>query len=170
MMTPVLQLIVKDRMNQYSHQKHKYQAYASATQTVAKTKQIVMLYDGVVRFMQQAKEAMAAGRIEERYHLLIKVSSVLTGLQGALDFEKGGEVAKVLYSFYSSVDNRVFSLHRTNSIETCEEVIADLKQMRDVWFEIDQSTNEAASAEMSEAQEADMSTQETTKNNITLSA
>ena len=35
--------------------------------------------------------------------------------------------------------------NRTNSIDACNEIIAELKQMRDVWQEIDQSGVESAS-------------------------
>lgn len=120
-------------------QKQKYQAYAVATQTVAKTKQIVMLYDGAIRFVQQAKEAIREKRIEDRYNLLLKASDIIVGLQSCLDFENGGEIAKILYNFYSSIDNRMFTIHRTNSMDACDEIIADLKQMRDVWHSIDES-------------------------------
>lgn len=127
-----------------STQKQKYQAYAAATQTVAKTRQIVMLYEGTIRFVQQAKEAIREKRIEDRYHLLIKASAVIEGLQSCLDFEQGGDIAKVLYHFYASVDSRIFSIHRTNDMHVCDEIIADLKQMRDVWHEIDRTSNPVA--------------------------
>jgi flagellar protein FliS len=145
-------------------QKSKYHAYANATQTVAKTQQIVMLYDGAIRFLRQAREAIKDHRIEDRYHLLSKASQVVNGLQSCLDFEKGGDVARVLYSFYASVDGRIFSIHRTNSIETCDEVIADVKQMRDVWHDIDNS-----SADKPAASEAPMS-HEAMPMNVTISA
>src|ERR1700759_1099732 len=106
--------------------KQKYQAYAAATQTVAKTKQIVLLYDGTIRLVQQAKEAIADKRVEDRYHILTKANDIVIGLQSCLDFEQGGEVAKVLFSFYSTVAARIFSIHRTNSQDTCDEVIASL--------------------------------------------
>ncbi|MDX2073106.1 MAG: flagellar export chaperone FliS [Alphaproteobacteria bacterium] len=122
-----------------STQQHKYKAYTSATQTVAKTQQIVMLYDGVISLIQQAKEAVREKRIEDRYNLLMKASAVIHGLQGCLDFENGKEIANVLYSFYSSIDSRLFSVHRDNSIETCDEVINDLKQMRDAWVAVDET-------------------------------
>lgn len=128
--------------------KHKYRAYAAATQTVAKTQQIVLLYDGVIRLIQQAKEAIREKRIEDRYNLLMKASTIIHGLQGCLDFENGGEIAGVLYSFYSSVDNRLFSVHRDNNMATCDEVIHDLKQMRDAWLAVD----EAVLAEAAPAQ------------------
>ncbi|MFO0388221.1 MAG: flagellar export chaperone FliS [Alphaproteobacteria bacterium] len=118
--------------------KQHYQAYVQATHTVAKTKQIVMLYDGVIRFIQQAKEAIRERRIEDRYRLLLKASEVIYGLQGALDFESGGHIAKVLYNYYSNMDMKIFTIHRTNSMEECDVVIAELKQMRDVWAEIDE--------------------------------
>lgn len=127
-----------------SEQKNKYQAYAAATQTVARTKQIVLLYDGVIRFLKQAKEAIEEGRIEDRYKLLIKASEVIGGLQACLDFENGGNIANILYSFYASIDGRIFSVHRTNSIDTCDQLIAELKKMRDVWVEIDESTSAPA--------------------------
>lgn len=134
-------------------QKNKYQAYAVATQTVAKTKQIVILYDGVIRLVQQAKEAIRENRIEDRYHLLVKATDIVTGLQGCLDFETGGQVARVLYDFYSMIDNRIFSIHRSNSMDTCDEVTASLRQMRDVWHEIDQNTagGEVAAKKVTEA-------------------
>lgn len=119
-----------------------YQAYMSATYTVAKTKQVVMLYDGVIRFVRQAKDAIEAKRIEDRYNLLLKASEIITGLQGALDFEEGGEVAAILYNYYSSIDSRLFSIQRSNSLQTCDEVIADLKEMRDVWLAIDNSQSD----------------------------
>lgn len=119
--------------------KQQYKAYAAATQTVARTRQIVMLYDGVIRYLKQAGEAMEAKRIEERYHLLVKASEIISGLQGCLDFENGGDVARLLYNFYSSVDLRIFALHRSNSRSECEHLIREMKQMRDVWHDIDQN-------------------------------
>ena len=120
--------------------KQQYQSYAAATQTVAKTQQIVMLYDGVIRFIQQAKDAINDKRIEDRYKILTKASDVIMGLQACLDFDNGGQIARVLYSYYSSIDSRIFSVHRSNNLETCDEIIGDLKKMRDVWNEIDQNT------------------------------
>lgn len=148
-----------------------YQAYAAATQTVAKTKQIVLLYDAVIRYVQQAKTAIAERRIEDRYHLLVKAGEIIFGLQSCLDFENGKEVARVLYSFYSSIDSRLFALHRTNDIAACDELISDLKQMRDVWQEIDASSS---SAEAVDAPATDQTVSAVPpadgENNISLSA
>ncbi len=122
-------------------EKQKYQAYAAATQTVAPVRQIVLLYEGLIRLVQQAKEAINEKRIEDRYNLLVRASELVGGLQGCLDFDNGGEMAKILYSYYSAIDARLFAIHRSNSMEECDAIISDLKQMRDAWAEIDQSSS-----------------------------
>ena len=116
---------------------HPLKAYSKANHTAAKTRQVVMLYEGAIRFLQHAKEAMQAGAIEQRYHKLNKATEVIVGLQSCLDFEVGGEAAKVLYDFYSNIDLRILSLHQTNDAAACEQLIAELRQMRDVWEQID---------------------------------
>lgn len=122
-----------------SHQ-HKYQLYHAAKQTAPKTKQIVLIYDGVIRLVQQAKDAIREKRIEDRFRLLTRAADIITGLQCCLDFEKGGDVARVLQQFYAEIHARMFSIHRSNSIADCDDIISELKQMRDAWDEIDRNT------------------------------
>ncbi len=117
-------------------------AYHRASHTVAKTRQVVMLYDGMIRFLKQARDCMENKDIEGRYNKLVKAGEIIMGLQSSLDFDNGGEAARVLYGFYSSIDMRIISLHRTNDIPDCDRVIADLKEMRDVWNRIDKGLPE----------------------------
>lgn len=122
--------------------KRQYQAYKSATHTVAKTQQVVMLYDGAIRYIRQAREAIEAKRIEDRYNLLMKAADIISGLQGALDFERGGNIAVVLYNYYSSISSRLFAIHHSNNVKDCDAVIEDLKQMRAIWQQIDSGDTE----------------------------
>ena len=128
--------------------KQQFLAYNMATQTVPKTRQVVMLYDGAVRLTQQAKLAIEEKRIEDRFNLLNKASEVLIGLQGALDFTNGGEVAPLLYDYYSSLDARLIYVQRTNDMKILDSVIAELKTMRGAWGEID---NKKVDGELTEA-------------------
>lgn len=130
---------------------HQYRAYAAANMTVGKTRQVVMLYDGAIRFVQQAVEAIDREDYEARYNLLTKTSEIIVGLQSSLDFENGGEIAKLLYDFYASLDARIFSVHRNNSVPTLESVAKELRMMRDAWHEIDrQQAEEAAKSHIVE--------------------
>ena len=119
-----------------------YKAYAAATQTVAKTKQIVMLYDATIKSVKHAHEAIEQGDIETRYNSLVKAGEIIFGLQGCLDFEAGGEIAQTLFDFYSSIDARLMSIHRTNDAAVCQQIINELKMMRDAWVDIDKMDEE----------------------------
>lgn len=120
-----------------------YAAYQSASQTVPKTRQIVMLYEGMVRFLQQAREASLAKQIDERFNKLVKVSDVVVALQGSLDFENGGEPAQVLYEFYSQIYHNINHAHRADAedVSHIDHMISELKTMRDTWDEIDRGEN-----------------------------
>ncbi|MBV8938592.1 MAG: flagellar export chaperone FliS [Alphaproteobacteria bacterium] len=123
-----------------------HQAYAAAMRTMAGTRQIVMLYDAIIRNLQLAAEAMRDQLIEERYQRLSRASSIIFGLQSCLNFEQGGDVAPILRSFYLAIDLRIFSLHRTNSVADCNELVKEIKEMRDAWDAIDRDN--AAPAQM----------------------
>ncbi len=96
-----------------------------------------MLYDGAIKFVQQAREAMEKGDIETRYNSLTKACDILAGLQLSLDFDKGGEIAKLLYDYYAGLDMRLMSLHADQNMDICESCIRHLKMMREAWQEVD---------------------------------
>lgn len=115
----------------------KYQAYATAALTVGKVRQVVMLYDGTVRLVQKAMDAIGREDWETRFNTLAKASEIISGLQNSLDFENGGEISKLLYDYYASLDARIFSVHRNNDLKVCESIIKELRMMRDAWDAID---------------------------------
>lgn len=118
----------------------KFTAYSQAKQTLPKTRQIVMLYDGMVRFMKQAKEAIISGDIEERYNSVTKVSQIITGLHSSIDWDRGGEIARILDGFYSSIFADLNEIQRTGSIQKCDHVIKELSEMLSSWTQIDMNT------------------------------
>lgn len=134
--------------------KNQYQAYHKATHTVSKTRQVVMLYQGILRNLQQAKEAMEQKNIPERYNKLTRASEIVVGLQMSLDFNSGEEAAQALYDFYALLDSRIMQLHRTQNLEECDALIEEVRGMHDVWSKIDKG--EIASESAIEPQAADL--------------
>lgn len=134
-----------------------YAAYQNASQTVPKTRQVVMLYEGMVRFLQQAREASLAKQIDVRFNKLVKVSDIVVALQGSLDFENGGEPALVLYEFYSQIYNGITRAHRAKAEDVSEidNLLEELKTMRDAWDKIDRGET---AAEPEAPSDADAST------------
>jgi flagellar protein FliS len=110
--------------------------YRTARETVQKTRQVVLLYDAVIRFLQQARQAIENKEYEARFNLLNKSSVILIGLQGSLDFENGGEISKILSDFYSAIDLRIQALNRTNDLAALDQIVTEIKMMRDAWDEV----------------------------------
>lgn len=121
----------------------RYQAYHQASRTLAKTRQVVMLYDGAIRFLNQAKEATQQGDAERRYFKLARVGDILTALQSGLDLSQGQEVAVQLNHFYQSLQLSVLQLHYAKHLQEYDPVIQELKTMRGVWDAVDRGMSAA---------------------------
>jgi flagellar secretion chaperone FliS len=115
-----------------------YSAYSKAQETLSATRQIVVIYDGAINYLKQAQAAHEKHDIEERYNLLNKTLGIIGGLQSCLDFDKGGEPAKLLFSFYNLIESHIWALHRNPSDAMFPAIIDELVKMRDIWELIDQ--------------------------------
>jgi flagellar protein FliS len=119
-----------------------YSAYSRASHTTSKTRQVVMLYDGAIRFLQQAADAMAASEPPLRFIKLSRAAEIIGSLQSSLDLHHPAPQAQQLYDFYGHIYREIMALHRSNSIDQCTAVIAELRSMRDVWDSIDRESME----------------------------
>ncbi len=112
-------------------------AYEQATETIPPLRQIVMLYDGVLRRVEEARRAIGEGRIEDRYHALERAIAIFDALQNCLDFEHGGEVAQHLNRFYTYVIWRMHQINIRNDVAICDEVLKLVRQMRESWAAVE---------------------------------
>lgn len=96
-----------------------------------------MLYEGAIRFLQQAMEAIRNEDHELRYAKLTHAGEIIVALKKALDIINGGPEARMLDQFYQSIDNRILALHRYHSLAECSAIIEDLRRLRDMWDAID---------------------------------
>jgi flagellar secretion chaperone FliS len=108
-------------------------AYGQAVQTIPPVRQVVMLYDGAIARLHEARRAIAEGRIEDRFNAVQKASRIVDALHACLDFERGGEVAPLLDRLYTYVSLRMQRINTGNDAAVCDEVIARLGELRDAW-------------------------------------
>lgn len=111
-------------------------AYGQAAETLAPAQQIVLLYDGALRRVREAREAIEARRVTDRYLALAKATAILEGLQGCLDLERGGVVARNLDRLYTYLVLRLHRLNLESDVAICDEVTARLSELRDSWARI----------------------------------
>ena len=111
-------------------------AYNAASQTVSSLRAVVMLYDGMIKAIYEAKSAIEVGRIEDRFNATQKASKILLGLQANLDFTNGGQMAVMLDQFYHTIFRDLQQINMKNSETLCESVVTALKEVRQSWNEL----------------------------------
>lgn len=110
-------------------------AYFDASANIDKIKQVIMLYEGAITFLKQAKQAIKEKNYEERYNKLDRVSKILTGLRDSLDFDYGEDISKVLSEWYDGTILRVLSINNSDDLNMCDVCIKNLSDMKESWEE-----------------------------------
>jgi len=99
---------------------------------------IVMLYDGAIRHVNLALDAFAEGH--RGYDVinshLIGAQDILSELMASLDFDKGGVLAKNLFSLYSFMNRRLLDGNLSKDQAPIVEVKKMLSDLREAWDEI----------------------------------
>lgn len=111
-------------------------AYGQAAQTIPRAQQIVMLYDGIIRFVKAARAAVVDRRINDRYVAVQKASQIIDALQGSLDHEKGGDIAPNLDRLYTYFSFRLQAINLEDDVAICDEIIDRIGKLRESWAQI----------------------------------
>ena len=97
---------------------------------------IQMLFDGLIESLATARGHMERGSIVEKSKSLSRAGRIVVGLQGALDFEKGGDIARTLNDLYSYVTRRLFHVNANNDLEALQEVHNLMNEIRSAWLQV----------------------------------
>jgi flagellar protein FliS len=108
-----------------------YQQNAVTTQSRGKV--VVMLYEGAVRFLKKAIEAMGNQDNEQKNLYLNKACDIILELNVSLDMEVGGEIAQNLRNLYMFMIRHLNAAHVENSPRPLEEVIGLLEELNEGW-------------------------------------
>ena len=95
---------------------------------------IQMLFDGLLESMVAARGHIQHNNIQEKSKAIARASRIVLGLQGALDFEKGGDLARNLSELYGYVIKRLLQVNLKNDLEGLHEVRGLMQQIREAWM------------------------------------
>jgi flagellar protein FliS len=112
---------------------------------------VVMLYDGAIAFMHRAVAAMEAHDIPKKCNHLNRALAIIAQLEGTLDFEQGGEVARTLKSFYVYARTQALKANIENSPEILRSLIEKFSTVREAWYEADHRPSPSVTTPASEA-------------------
>ncbi|HOB86149.1 MAG TPA: flagellar export chaperone FliS [Bacillota bacterium] len=113
-----------------------YQRYrANAVETADPGRLILLLYDGALRFINQAEQALEGQDYEQAHYKLLRAQDIIAELMGSLDLEQG-ELAVNLFRLYDYMHYRLIQANIKKSAAPLQEVSAMLKSLRESWQEV----------------------------------
>ncbi len=98
-------------------------------------KRVVMLYDGAVSFLTEAREKMEYKKYTEATIANIRAQNIIAELKNSLNMEYG-ELPARLDRLYSYFIKKMISANIERDPKALEEVIKSLKEVRSSWSQL----------------------------------
>jgi flagellar protein FliS len=97
--------------------------YQTHVQSRSPLELVVMLYDGALRFCEQAADALDRGDMATKAMALSRAFAILAELQNTLNVRDGGDVARQLDALYVHMNDRLVDANLQRSSAPIREVI-----------------------------------------------
>lgn len=117
-----------------------YAAYENMQiQSMDKLKIVVLLYEGAINFMHQAKKHIKNKNYAEKGKYIGKAEDILIELCSSLDMENGGEIALNLSRLYDYVLYQLTMANLKNKTEFVDHAISTLETILHAWKKISET-------------------------------
>lgn len=97
---------------------------------------VVALYDGIIRFLYIASDAVDRGDALARRIAVRRALDIIIHLQARLRMDVGGRPALVLSEFYASVFAQILQASQSASRQKFEHAIDCVRNVRDAWRQV----------------------------------
>ncbi len=97
---------------------------------------ITLLYDSAIDCLVTAKGCIMRNDFSGKGEALGRSITIIGGLQGFLDMEKGGDISKNLDALYDYCSRRLYEATASNDNQILDEVIGLLREVREGWVGI----------------------------------
>lgn len=139
-----------------------WQSYRKvATQTASPGQLVLMLYEGAIRFSEQALAGFEhQGRDPLAFNQTVsnnlnRAHAIVAELNGVLNMRQGGDVAQNFRRLYNYLGKRLLEANIRKQKEPIQEVIMRLRVLRDSWAQmLQQGAGNAGQTENAELQTA----------------
>jgi flagellar secretion chaperone FliS len=95
---------------------------------------LIMLYDGAIRFINEASQHLSEGRIAPRGTAIGKAMAIISELAATLDHEIGGEIAGNLAALYDYMLRELTQANLHDDPQRLESVRSMLAGLRETWM------------------------------------
>jgi flagellar secretion chaperone FliS len=106
--------------------------------TASRGQLIIMIYDEAIKQIDIAVSAMESEskKLDAIHNAIVKAQDLVTELAASLDFERGGEIAKGLFSLYMFFRGQLLEANLKKKPDTLKSVRSMLAELRDAWVQI----------------------------------
>lgn len=117
-------------------QNNAYQAYnASNISVESPQKLVLMLYEGVLRFISRAKKAIIENNIQDKVLYINKTSAIFMELSNSLDMSQG-DVSYYLKGLYGREIARLIEANIKNDPKLLDEVVNVTRELIAAWNDV----------------------------------
>ncbi|MCT2529378.1 flagellar export chaperone FliS [SAR92 clade bacterium H921] len=106
---------------------------ASAVPYADRVQLVQMLFDGLLAALADAEGHIQRNDIAGKGEAISRASKIIIGLQGSLDYDKGGELARNLSDLYDYCTRRLLKASLRNDATIIQEVRGLLNEINSAW-------------------------------------
>ena len=97
---------------------------------------IITCYENAILCLTQAKNHIKENELEEKSHKTQKALDIINALQGCLNFEKGGQIARNLDAIYTYLNKRILLGDIQKNLTALDESIRIMNELKSAWDSI----------------------------------
>jgi len=93
----------------------------------------LMLYDGAIRYSEQARVALGQKNYEQSFDLLCRTQKIIAEMTGSLKHDLAPELCSKLAALYNYVYRKLIEANVEHKVEPLDEAIGILRYQRETW-------------------------------------
>lgn len=107
----------------------------------------LMLYDGAIRFCEQARQDIQDKRVEDSFHHLSKVQKIVLELMNGLRDDVAPELCQNMRRLYLFCYDRLVEANIKKTISAVDDALLVLRDIRHTWIMLMEKLNQEKAAQ-----------------------
>ena len=126
---------------------HLKEYQANSVGTADQKQLIIMLYEGVLRFVNAAESNMTSFKTYDKANTnILRAQDIFTELMVSLNIEQGGEIAQNLLNLYAYCKSQLLEANLQKKVEFLKSVKKVVSELLEAWKQIEQQPAAKATA------------------------
>ena len=119
-------------MNTYGQRQYQH----TQITTVDRGRLIVLLYEGAIKFLRQARDCSEAGDLEGKSNNINKALDIINELNQSLNMTEGGDLAQNLRRLYLFMSDYLLKGKIKKDLHYIDDVLRMLTSLNSAWNEV----------------------------------